>query len=113
VGSSYYSERTTFNLLKINRDRVFSHACYVLHNREDAEDVTQEVFVKLWERGKEINPDKADGRDIAETSSKAEMIENNDWSGIQYFSVISSLRSDIFLSQCLRCSSVLNDPCIG
>jgi len=48
------------NLLRKHRDRVFSHAWYVLRNREDAEDVTQEVFVKLWEHGKEIDPGKTE-----------------------------------------------------
>lgn len=36
-------------LLQKNKDRVFSYAFYVLGNRDDAEDVTQEVFIKLWE----------------------------------------------------------------
>jgi RNA polymerase sigma factor (sigma-70 family) len=53
-------DRALFHeLLKTHRDRVFSHSFYVLHNREDAEDVTQEVFVKLWERGGEIDSEKA------------------------------------------------------
>lgn len=30
------------------KDSVFNYAVYILHNREDAEDVTQEVFVRLW-----------------------------------------------------------------
>ena len=40
-------------------DRVFSHAVYLLRSNEDAEDATQEVFVRLWkhrhriERGRE------------------------------------------------------------
>ncbi len=36
-------------ILLEHKDQVFSHAFYVLGNREDAEDVTQEVLVKLWE----------------------------------------------------------------
>ncbi|UCF77682.1 MAG: sigma-70 family RNA polymerase sigma factor [Candidatus Eiseniibacteriota bacterium] len=35
--------------LKEHADRVFSYALYLLRNREDAEDVTQEVFAKLWQ----------------------------------------------------------------
>ena len=31
-----------------HRDRVFTFACYWLQNREDAEDVTQEVLVRMW-----------------------------------------------------------------
>jgi RNA polymerase sigma factor (sigma-70 family) len=37
-------------LLANQRHRVYSHAYYVLRNREDAEDITQEVFVRLWHR---------------------------------------------------------------
>jgi RNA polymerase sigma-70 factor (ECF subfamily) len=35
-------------ILSDNKDKVFSYAFYILHNREDAEDITQEVFVRLW-----------------------------------------------------------------
>jgi RNA polymerase sigma-70 factor (ECF subfamily) len=31
-----------------HRDRIFTFACYHLGNRDDAEDVTQEVLVRLW-----------------------------------------------------------------
>jgi RNA polymerase sigma-70 factor, ECF subfamily len=31
-----------------HRDRIFTFACYILGNREEAEDVTQEVLVRLW-----------------------------------------------------------------
>lgn len=31
------------------KDSVFNYAAYILRNREDAEDVTQEVFIRLWE----------------------------------------------------------------
>jgi RNA polymerase sigma-70 factor (ECF subfamily) len=41
--------RNIFNeLLKEHKDRIFSYACYFLRDREDAEDVTQEVFLRLW-----------------------------------------------------------------
>ncbi len=30
------------------RDGIYSYLCYLLKNREDAEDVTQEVFIRLW-----------------------------------------------------------------
>ncbi|MCK4303646.1 MAG: sigma-70 family RNA polymerase sigma factor [Candidatus Eisenbacteria sp.] len=36
------------DIVRENKDRVFSHALYLLRCREDAEDATQEVFVRLW-----------------------------------------------------------------
>jgi len=44
--------------LNKNKDQVFSYAVYLLHCLEDAEDVTQEVFIKLWENWYNINPQK-------------------------------------------------------
>jgi RNA polymerase sigma-70 factor (ECF subfamily) len=38
-------------LLAAHADRVFSYACYLLQQREEAEDVTQEAFLRLWRRG--------------------------------------------------------------
>jgi RNA polymerase sigma-70 factor, ECF subfamily len=53
-------EKTAFaQLLRRHRDRVFSHAWYVLRNREDAEDVVQEVFSRLWTHGDGVDPDRA------------------------------------------------------
>ncbi len=48
------------NLLRKHRDRVFSHAYYFLRNREDAEDVAQEVFVKLWENRNAVDLQKVE-----------------------------------------------------
>jgi RNA polymerase sigma-70 factor (ECF subfamily) len=45
-------------MLQGNRNRVYSYARYFLRNNEDAEDVTQEVFVKMWQRCPEQNPEK-------------------------------------------------------
>jgi RNA polymerase sigma-70 factor, ECF subfamily len=42
-------DETAFReFLQANQDRVFSYAWYFLRHREDAEDVTQEAFVRLW-----------------------------------------------------------------
>jgi RNA polymerase sigma-70 factor (ECF subfamily) len=41
--------------LRENGDRIFGYAFYFLRNREDAEDVTQEVFMKLWQHWPTIN----------------------------------------------------------
>lgn len=41
-----------------HRHRVLSFAHYSLRIREDAEDVTQEVFIKLWQHWQKIDHDK-------------------------------------------------------
>lgn len=40
------------------RQRVFSFAHYSLRAKEDAEDITQEVFIKLWQHWKKIDQSK-------------------------------------------------------
>jgi RNA polymerase sigma-70 factor (ECF subfamily) len=40
------------------RQRVYSYAHYSLRGREDAEDVTQEVFIKLWQHWRKIDHSK-------------------------------------------------------
>jgi RNA polymerase sigma-70 factor (ECF subfamily) len=41
-------------------DRIYGYVFYFLRNREDAQDVTQEVFVKLWEHWPHITPEGAE-----------------------------------------------------
>jgi RNA polymerase sigma-70 factor (ECF subfamily) len=38
------------------QDRVFTFVYYSLKNREEAEDVTQEVLMRLWQHKDEVNP---------------------------------------------------------
>ena len=35
-------------LIKQYKNRVYSYAIYMLKNRMDADDITQEVFIRLW-----------------------------------------------------------------
>jgi RNA polymerase sigma-70 factor (ECF subfamily) len=49
------------SLLAEHRDRVFSRALYVLRDHEDAEDVTQEAFLRLWRQGDAVAPGKHAG----------------------------------------------------
>jgi len=44
--------------LNKNKDQVFSYAMYLMRCQEDAEDITQEVFMKLWNNWNRINPQK-------------------------------------------------------
>jgi RNA polymerase sigma-70 factor, ECF subfamily len=41
-----------------HRHRIFSFACYSLRVREDAEDVTQDVFIKLWQHWEKVDQQK-------------------------------------------------------
>jgi len=36
------------DVLRETRDKVYSYLYYLLKNREDAEDITQEVYIRLW-----------------------------------------------------------------
>ena len=38
-----------------HKDRVFRYAYYTLRNEVDAEDATQEVFIKLWNHFDDVN----------------------------------------------------------
>ena len=38
--------------------RVFTLAVYLLGDREEAEDVTQEVLIRLWRKGHEVDPER-------------------------------------------------------
>ncbi len=38
--------------------RVFTLAAFFLGDREEAEDVTQEVLIRLWRRGHEVDPER-------------------------------------------------------
>ena len=46
------------NLLEKHNNRVFSYAYYILRNREDAEDITQDVFIRLWQNWDRIDHNK-------------------------------------------------------
>jgi RNA polymerase sigma-70 factor (ECF subfamily) len=48
-------------LLVGHRDRIYSQALYSLRNTHDAEDVTQEAFLKLWDHYGDIDPAKVEG----------------------------------------------------
>jgi RNA polymerase sigma factor (sigma-70 family) len=37
------------HLLKLYKNNIYGYSFYMLKNREDADDVTQEVIIKIWE----------------------------------------------------------------
>lgn len=43
-------ERVVFE----HKDRVHGYACYMLRNRDDARDVSQEALVRLWEHREQV-----------------------------------------------------------
>jgi len=50
------SERAFGQIFHDYSDRIFQFAQHFLHNRGDAEEICQEVFVKLWESRKAVDP---------------------------------------------------------
>jgi len=46
-------------LAEAYRDRIYSYALYSLRRPEDAEDVTQEVLIKLWQNTERIDTERA------------------------------------------------------
>lgn len=47
--------------IKEHRQRIYSFVYYSLRAKEDAEDVTQEVFIKLWQHWQKIDHIKVGG----------------------------------------------------
>ena len=41
--------------MRRHRDDVYTFACYYLRHREDAEDVTQEVLIRLWKHWRRLD----------------------------------------------------------
>ncbi|QXD15483.1 RNA polymerase sigma factor [Rhodocaloribacter litoris] len=44
-----------------HQHRVYGLACYLLGNREEAEDVTQEVLLRLWDHRHAVDPERLPG----------------------------------------------------
>ena len=42
-------------LIKQNKDKIFNYALYMVRNRMDAEDITQEVMIKIWKNINKFN----------------------------------------------------------
>lgn len=49
------SSRLRFKYLENRyKDKIFNYALWMVKNRPDAEDITQEILIKIWEHGHEI-----------------------------------------------------------
>jgi RNA polymerase sigma-70 factor (ECF subfamily) len=52
-------DRITFDrVLRDQRHRVYSHAMQCLRDPDDAADVTQEAFLRLWRQGPEVDDER-------------------------------------------------------
>lgn len=45
--------------IRLYKNKIFTYALYMLKNRMDADDVTQEVFIKIWKNIEEVNYNSA------------------------------------------------------
>ena len=50
------TENEVLLIVDKHKTRIYRHAFYLLRNREDAEDVTQETFIKAWEHRAKLRP---------------------------------------------------------
>ena len=50
------TEDKFLELVREHQAKVYRHALYLLGNREDAEDITQETFMKAWEHRAKLRP---------------------------------------------------------
>lgn len=49
------------DVLSETRDRVYTYLYYLLKNREDAEDITQEVYIRLWNHWDRVEKPRVHG----------------------------------------------------
>ena len=70
-----YSEVALAEAYRRNGGAVFGLAKRVLHNPTDAEDVTQEVFLRLWNQPERFDPSRGNLRSWLLTQSHARAVE--------------------------------------
>ncbi|SEM04366.1 RNA polymerase sigma-70 factor, ECF subfamily [bacterium A37T11] len=52
-------ERAFNQLYQLYSPRIFGNILKLVHNRSLAEDILQEIFLKVWDRRVELDPDKS------------------------------------------------------
>ena len=50
------TENKFLELVHEHKAQIYQHILYLLGNRENAEDITQETFIKAWEHRSELRP---------------------------------------------------------
>ena len=50
------TEDKFLELVHKHKAQIYQHTLYLLKNREDAEDITQETFIKAWEHRSKLRP---------------------------------------------------------
>lgn len=53
-------KNTYLEMMNAHKNRIYSYVLYCLRHRDDAEDVTQEVFMRLWKNGADLDPEKVE-----------------------------------------------------
>ena len=53
------TEDKFLKLVHKHKAQIYQNALYLLGNREDAEDITQETFIKAWENRAKLRPKTA------------------------------------------------------
>jgi RNA polymerase sigma-70 factor (ECF subfamily) len=53
--------KTYTGILLENRDRIYTRALYILRDADEAADVTQDVFLRLWRAREGVDAAKVDG----------------------------------------------------
>ena len=53
------TEDRFLELVHEHKAQIYQHTLYLLGNRENAEDITQETFIKAWEHRSELRPKTA------------------------------------------------------
>ena len=51
--------RTYETIVTEHKDRVYSYASWMLRNREDARDVSQDAMIRLWQHREKVLPESA------------------------------------------------------